>query len=276
QRMHYVREGEGAPLLFVHGNPTWSFYWRNLLQRYRDSHQVISIDHIGSGLSDKPAQYDYSLAQHAANLRQFVEAHDLRDITVFVHDWGGAIGLKVAAACPERFRRIVLFNTGAFPPPRVPRRIAVCRTPILGRWMIRGGNVFSRAAMRMATHQGLDPAVQAGLIAPYDSWQNRRGVWGFISDIPLTRRHPTYATLVQLEKDLPRLANLPSLAIWGMQDWCFDQVCLQRFVEVWPQLEVHRQPDAGHWVVEDAHAQLGTLLDPFLGVAADRKCPTHA
>jgi haloalkane dehalogenase len=265
-RYHYLDEGLGDVLLMVHGNPTWSFYWRNLITALAGEFRAVAPDHIGCGLSDKPADYPYSLAQHTANLVTLVDQLGLQRITLLGHDWGGAIGLGAAIRRPERFSRLVLFNTGAFPPPRVPRRIAICRTPVLGRIAVQGMNLFARMALRMATSRPgqLSPAERAGMLAPYDRWSHRTGIYRFIRDIPLSRRHPTFATLQQLEQQLPRLRSRPLQLIWGMRDWCFDEVCLDRFVATFPEAEVHRLPDAGHWVVEDAHQQIVPLLRQFL------------
>src|SRR5262245_9969418 len=109
-RYHYVDEGQGEPLLFVHGNPTWSFYWRNLIERYRGQFRAIAPDHMGCGLSEKPARYEYRLARHINNLKQLIERLDLKGITLVAHDWGGAIGLGAASQMPERFARLVLMN----------------------------------------------------------------------------------------------------------------------------------------------------------------------
>src|SRR5262249_12252675 len=123
-RLHYLDEGAGQPLLFVHGNPTWSFYWRNLILGLRDQFRCVAVDHIGCGLSDKPQQYDYSLQQRIDDLVELVEPLELKQATLVAHDWGGAIGLGTVLRLPDRFGRIVLFDTGAFPPPFVPSRIA--------------------------------------------------------------------------------------------------------------------------------------------------------
>ncbi|HJN66192.1 MAG TPA: alpha/beta fold hydrolase, partial [Pirellulales bacterium] len=105
-RMHYVDEGQGEPLLLVHGNPTWSFYWRNLILGLRDHYRVLAVDHIGCGLSDKPQQYPYRLRQHTDNLIAFVEQLDLNRLTLVAHDWGGPIGLGTALALKDRFSRL--------------------------------------------------------------------------------------------------------------------------------------------------------------------------
>lgn len=265
-RLHYVDEGAGEPLLMVHGNPTWSFYWRNLIQAWRGRYRTVAPDHIGCGLSDKPQQYPYTLAQHIENLVAVVEGLDLRRVTLLAHDWGGAIGLGAAERLPERFARIVLFNTGAFPPPFVPKRIAICRTPLLGALAVRGLNLFARAALSMATEkpERLTRAVRAGLLAPYDSWANRVAINRFVADIPCTTHHPTWQLLANIETQLTHLASRPIQMIWGMRDWCFTPDCLERLLQSFPNAEVHRLADAGHYVVEDAHERIVPLVESFL------------
>ena len=265
-RYHFLDEGTGEPLLMVHGNPTWSFYWRNLVTAFRDRYRVIVPDHIGCGLSDKPQRYEYTLAQHVRNLVRLVEHLDLSGVTLLAHDWGGAIGLGAALAAPERFARIVLFNTGAFPPPFVPLRIRVCRTPVVGRIAMRGLNLFARAALTMAVEkpERLTPAVRAGLLAPYDNWANRVAIDQFVRDIPFSRRHPTWQTLAEIEAALPTIAPRPVQLIWGMRDWCFTPACLERFAQIFPHAAVHRLADAGHYVIEDAHERIVPLVQAFL------------
>jgi pimeloyl-ACP methyl ester carboxylesterase len=119
-RMHYVDEGSSEPedkcIVAVHGNPTWSFYYRSIVEAMRGNHRVLAVDHIGCGLSDKPQKYPYCLATHTANLVRWIEKLDLRNIVMVVHDWGGAIGLGAAIECRDRIAGLVVLNTGAFPP----------------------------------------------------------------------------------------------------------------------------------------------------------------
>jgi haloalkane dehalogenase len=265
-RLHYVDEGEGSPILMVHGNPTWSFYWRRLIAAFGGRARCVAPDHVGCGLSDKPREYPYRLARRRDDLVRLIEKLDLRGITLLVHDWGGAIGLGAALAAPERFARLVLFNTGAFPPPYIPLRIRICRTPVLGRLAVQGLNLFARAALSMATEkpERLTPAICAGLLAPYDTWSHRRAIYEFVADIPANRHHPTWRVLDDIEAGLPRLAHLPTMLVWGMRDWCFRPDCLERFVQIFPQAEVHRFEDCGHYVVEDGHERIVPLLEQFL------------
>jgi cis-3-alkyl-4-acyloxetan-2-one decarboxylase len=268
QRCHYIDEGEGPVLLLVHGNPTWSFYWREMVRAMSSRYRVVAIDHIGCGLSDKPspADYSYRMAQRIADLRQFVETLDLRRITLVAHDWGGLIGMGTAVAAPERFARFVLMNTAAFRADRCPWRIRMCHIPVLGQAAIQGLNLFVRAALRMTVckRERMTPAVKAGYLAPYDSWAHRAAVYRFVLDIPLHPGHPSYKTLVEIEQGLAKFRQHPVCLIWGMRDWCFSPWFLERFCDSFPQAEVHRLADAGHYIMEDAHEQVVPLVERFL------------
>jgi haloalkane dehalogenase len=265
-RYHYLDEGQGDVLLMVHGNPTWSFAWRNLVKEFGRDHRVIAVDHIGCGMSDKPQNYPYRLNTHIDNLTKLIEVLDLRRITLVAHDWGGAIGMGAAARLPDRFARLVLFNTAAFRSTRMPWRIAVCRIPWLGPLGVRGFNLFARAALRLAVEkpERLTRAIRAGYLAPYNNWSNRVAIQRFVEDIPLRPAHPSYATLLEVENGLAQFVNTPLLLIWGERDWCFTRQFLTEFERRFPKAESLRIADAGHYVFEDAIEQIIPRLRQFL------------
>ena len=265
-RYHYVDEGSGPTLLFVHGNPTWSFAWRNLMKDLSREFRCIAVDHVGCGLSDKPQDYPYRLANHIDNLCRLIDGLDLRDVTLIAHDWGGAIGMGAAARRPDRFSRFVLCNTAAFRSKRIPWRIAACRIPLLGRLAVRGLNGFARAALTMAVEkpERMTDEVRAGYLAPYDSWRNRVAVLRFVQDIPLHPSHPSYATLVEIENGLGQFQDHPMLLIWGERDWCFTPEFLHEFQQRFPNAETLALPDAGHYVFEDAHERMIPRIRTFL------------
>jgi haloalkane dehalogenase len=267
-QLHYIDEGshDAEPVLMVHGNPTWSFYWRLLVKRLAPTHRAIAIDHIGCGLSDKPAAVPYTLDSRIAHLVEFVRQQDLRRVTLVVHDWGGAIGLGAALQDLQRYRRFVVLNTAAFPPPLFPLRIRICRTPLLGRVALQGMNLFARAAVTMATERrgGLPAEVARGMLAPYDNWQNRRAIYEFVRDIPTRADQPTMQRLVNIEKGLPQIDDGQVLLLWGMRDWCFRPTCLKRFQKIWPTARVVEYPEAGHYVMEDAGESVVSEIQQFL------------
>jgi pimeloyl-ACP methyl ester carboxylesterase len=266
-RYHYLDEGEGPAMVLVHGNPTWSFYWRELIQAFRGKYRVVAPDHIGCGLSDKPSarDYPYRLARRRSDLCRLVETLDLRDATLVVHDWGGPIGLGAALQMPDRFARYVLLNTAAFRSDRCPWPIRLAGTP-LGRVLIQGLNLFATQSLRLCAmrQERLTPAVRAGFLAPYDSWSNREGIYRFVRDIPFTPAHPSYEALRAVEQGLATLREAPVCLIWGMKDFCFTPHFLARFVEELPDAEVHRLEDAGHYVVEDAYETIEPIIEKFL------------
>ena len=151
--LHYLDEGSGQPILMVHGNPNWSFYFRDLVRAFWKSHRVIAPDHIGCGLSDKPQKYPYTLAQHIRNLESLVLAQDLQDITLVVHDWGGPIGLGVAGRHPERFKRLVIMNTAAFASERMPFLLHLARVPVVGSSTLAG--LVHRGCLQIAIDRDL-------------------------------------------------------------------------------------------------------------------------
>ena len=264
--LHYVDEGQGEPLLMVHGNPTWSYFYRRIIDSFSPAYRTIGIDHVGCGFSERPKAYDYSLERRIEDLMKFVEKLDLNGITLLVHDWGGAIGLGAALRDLTRYSRFVIFNTAAFPPPYFPWRIRICRTPILGRVAVQGCNLFARMATTMATTQreGLPKPIRAGFLAPYDSWKNRRAIFEFVKDIPTRKSQAAWQLLEEIENELCHLKGFPTKIIWGMRDWCFRPECLKKLQNLIPHAEVCELFDAGHYVIEDDPNRVINELQSFL------------
>jgi haloalkane dehalogenase len=278
QRYLDVGSGERT-LLCVHGNPTWSFYYRSIIDRFADRYRVIAVDHLGCGRSDKPprGQFPYTLSAHRENLIGLLDELDLQKVTLVAHDWGGAIGLATLLERKSQFERIVLLNTGAFPPPYLPWRIAACRIPGLGPLAVRGLNAFARAAITMAMSRNrLDSQVANGLLQPYDSWANRVAIDAFVRDIPMRPSHPTFETLAKLESQLGELSAMPAALIWGMKDWCFRPECLRRFEQHWPEAKVIEIEDAGHYVLEDANAEVLDGIENFFAESERNSDPVRS
>jgi cis-3-alkyl-4-acyloxetan-2-one decarboxylase len=274
-RMHYVESGDGnrPTILCVHGNPTWSFTYRSVVSALGSEARVVAVDHVGCGLSDKPQDYPYSLAQHIDNLVELIEQLDLRNIHLLVHDWGGAIGLGAGLRVLDRIDGAVILNTAAFPPPYVPWRIAACRIPVVGNWAMRQMNLFARAALHMTLNRlpRLEPAVAEGLIAPYSSWHNRVAIARFVQDIPRRESEPTWKLLAEIEQQLPRYHGRPIHLLWGMRDWCFRPECLRRFQSLLPDAKCTELSDVGHYVMEEAAAEVQAELRELLAQTRSSK-----
>lgn len=263
-RLHYVDEGEGSPILCFHGNPSWSFLYRRLISAFSDGHRVIAPDHIGCGLSDKPQEWSYRIEDHIANAEKLVLDLDLQDITLVVHDWGGAVGMGVAGRHPERFSRLVVSNTAAFCLPDIPYRIAVCKLPVFGAVAVRGFNAFAAAATVMAVERPMEEPVKKGFLAPYHDWQSRIATLRFVEDIPLSERHPSWDTMQEVAAGLEKLREKPMLVLWGMKDWCFTPVFLAEWIRRFPDAEVVRYQDANHYMFEDAHERALPRIREFM------------
>ena len=265
-RYHYLDEGDGEPLLFLHGNPTWSFYYRTLIQGLKDGYRCVAPDHIGCGLSDKPQNYSYTLETHIDNLERLVDAIELKNITLIMHDWGGAIGMGFAVRRPEKVKRLVIFNTAAFLSTHIPWRIDICRGSLLGSIAIRVFNAFARGVLVFgAEHkERLNVQVRAGYLAPYDSFKNRVGNLRFVQDIPMTPDIPSYSIVQNIETNLHKFRDRPVMIVWGKKDFCFNDYFLQKWCDYFPDAEVHEVEDAGHLIVEDAYEKIIPWMRKFL------------
>lgn len=266
-RLSYVDVGprDGQSVLFVHGNPSWSFLWRKALARSSATRRAIALDHVGMGLSSKPQTYEYRLARHVANLVGLIRELDLERITLVVHDWGGPIGLGALFAEPERFERVVLTNTACFTGLAAPWRIRLCRTPLVGALAVRGLNAFAGAATRMAVERPLSRDAKRGFLAPYHDWRSRVAIQRFVEDIPLSERDASWSTLVELERRLPELARLPVSILWGERDFCFTPRFRQEWQVRLPHARVRRFEHAGHYLLEDGGEPALDALERCIG-----------
>lgn len=266
--LHYVDEGprQDSAVVCVHGNPTWSFAWRHLIAELRPTQRVIALDHLGMGLSSRPAR-PVRLDEHIANLVALVDHLGLGEVTLVCHDWGGAIGFGAALARRALFARFLVLNTAAFPSGRMPRRIALCRVPLLGALVVRGGNGFAWPATRMTTVRPLPREVREAYLAPYRTWAERGQVHAFVRDIPMHQDHPSWATLCGIADHLQDLRGLPMSIVWGDRDWCFDPVFRAGWQQRFPAAQVTALPDAGHYVFEDAPAVVLAALRELLAAS---------
>ncbi|MBL8861502.1 MAG: alpha/beta fold hydrolase [Planctomycetes bacterium] len=266
--MHFLDEGprEAQPLLFLHGNPTWSFLWRRLVAEFSGDARCIAPDHIGCGLSSKPARWRYSLAAHAENALQLVEHLDLERVTLVVHDWGGAIGMSLAQRAPGRFARLLVLNTAAFPGP-LPLRIRACRAPLLGPALVEQLNAFAGLLPRygLADRARLSPAARAGYAFPYRTPLDRRAIRGFIEDIPTTSKHPSWDELARAAQGVARFVAKPVTIVWGQRDWCFTPRFRAQWQSRLPAARVVPVEHAGHLVVEEAPDIVAAELRALLG-----------
>lgn len=263
-RIHYVDEGAGPVLLFLHGNPTWSFDYRKVIDALRTEFRCIAVDYPGFGLSAAAPGYRYLPAEHAEVIGGFVDALDLRGVTLVAHDWGGPIGLAVAQRRPERFDRLVLTNTWAWPVESllVQTMSHVMGSPI-GRLLIRQLNLFVNAMIPIG-HR---------LTKPTDDEMNHyRNALGGPARREASAVFPREITasrefLGEVEAGLPGIAGLPALIVWGDADFAFGDDELRRWQQILTDHRTVIVEGAGHFVPSDAPEQFAAAIRSWHGSA---------
>ena len=261
---HYLDEGEGHPVIMVHGNPSWSFLFRNVVKKLRHRYRCIVVDHIGCGLSSKPACYEYKLENHTANLVKLVKNLKLTSFDLIVHDWGGPIGMGLAEHFHQKVRHIIPMNTACFTSDLIPKRINLCRYPLFGKFFVQGLNGFARGALFFATAKKLDERVKRGFLFPYADFAQRRAIYEFIRDIPMKSNHRSWKKLKEIEAGLKLFKDEQICLIWGLQDWCFDTNFLYRWQQFFPRAKVFGFENAGHYLLEDEPEKIIKCIEEFL------------
>ena len=264
-RLHYVDEGAGAPLLFVHGTPTWSYEWRHLIGALAPGWRCVAPDLLGFGLSERPRDFPYTPEAHAEVLAAFVARLGLDRITLIVHDYGGPIGLPLALDGSARVRRLVLLNTWMWPlddDPDLARKARLAAGP-LGRLLYRRCNASLRLLMPHAygDRRKLTPAIHRQYLAPFSVPDDReRVLWALARALLGSSAH--YAGLWARRE---RLQGRPALLVWGLRDPAFGPAYLARWTALLgPAAEARPLPGAGHWPHEEEPEAVRAALRRFL------------
>ena len=267
--MHYVDEGAGAPIVLVHGTPTWSFMYRHLITRLARSHRVIAVDHLGFGLSAKPANAPYEPKDHARRLHALLDELQLTGLTLVVHDFGGPIGLAAALARPDRVERLVLFNTWLWSVERDPRIASGAKMAAswFGRLLYRHLNFPVKVLMPKAvgSRRVLTATIHRHYAGPLGTPDERMSAWACAR--ALLGASEWYE---ELWAQRERLRGKPMLLLWGMKDPTFGPAYLERWRGEFPHAEVHPIPSCGHFVPEEAPDEVGPLLERFVDEAPSR------
>jgi cis-3-alkyl-4-acyloxetan-2-one decarboxylase len=265
--LHYVDEGprDAPPLLFLHGNATWSYYWRRPIgQLSARGHRCVAFDHLGSGRSDKPPQLSiYSLQTHVDNALAVIDALDLRDVLLVAHDWGGPIGLGAMLERRDRLRGVVLMNTWAWELPSfLPPFLREFRTEGLGEILALGGNLFIESIPGGMAKREVDPVMMDAYRAPFPDYWSRVGLLAFQREIPLTERDRSAPLMGSIHQRLPTL-DVPILLVWGMRDPVFQPVFLDQWLELFPEADSVRLDQAAHFLVEDEPQAVTDAIERF-------------
>ena len=266
-RLHYVEEGQGQPVVMLHGNPTWSYLYRRFLPPVAGAGpRAIAVDHMGFGRSDRPSGHRrYTLQAHVDNLVAFITSLDLRDITLVMQDWGGPIGLGAAVREPDRVARLVIMNTwvGVLPEGIPLPFHAPFKERGLGELLALGANLFVEAMFGGMRPQSATPLVAAAYRAPFPDYYSRVPILAFARDIPVGEDHPTAAYMLELGARVAELRR-PTLIVWGMEDRVFSPAILEGWKSLYPHAQVLELPEARHYLQEDEPEAITERLLSFL------------
>lgn len=262
-RMHYVDEGQGPTLLMLHGNPTWSFVYRHLIAGLSDEYRCVAPDYLGFGLSDKPREWSYRPRDHARVVDEFVEELGLSDVTLFVHDWGGPIGVDYATRHPENVDGFVVLNTAAWPMARELRVRAFSK--LLGSPVGASLDREYNAVVDWVLPRGfgdrsrLTPAIHDHYRGPLRDPADRRGATAFARELTGSTQW-----LSSLWDRRWQLAEKPAILCWGLGDPLFGVQQLRRWQALFPHARTVEFPTAGHFVQDERGVQMLPEVEQFL------------
>jgi len=264
-RVHYVDEGSGPPLLLLHGNPTWSFLYRDIIKGLRDRYRCVAPDYPGFGLSAAPAGYGFTPVEHSRIVEELVKELDLTGITMMVQDWGGPIGFGVATRHPDRFAAFVIGNSWAWP--KSDRGTQVFSRFMGGRvggYLIVHRNVFvERIIPGGVKRKKLPQEVMNAYRGPFAAMQSRAPVHIFPREILASRPF-----LAEVERGLPALADRPALIVWGDKDVAFREPEMHHWERVFPDHQTVRLEGAAHYIQEEAADEIADAIRAWDRVAA--------
>ena len=262
-RLHYVDEGEGRPILLLHGNPTWSFLYRDVIRDLSEEYRTIAPDYFGFGLSDKPRYWSYRPEDHAQIIAEFVDELGLEELTLVVHDWGGPIGLSYAEAHPENVRSLVVINSWCWPVEgqlRYRLWSSLVGGPI-GRYFGKRYNFLAdrMLSMGVADRSLLTDQVKRHYTEPLANPDNRMGTWTFAREVT-----GSSAWLENLWNERGTIAGIPALIIWGRKDRAFGMDALRTWQGLFPDARTVEYEDAGHYVPEEKGIQIAAEIRQVL------------
>jgi len=260
-RVHYVDEGQGQTLLFLHGNPSWSFQWRDLIHELRGSYRCVALDYPGFGLSQAAAGYGFTAREQSYVVEEFVQRLGLRDVTLVMQDWGGPIGLGFAGRRPELVSRVVLGSTWAWPTTSAePRgKFSVIMGGPVGEFLQMNFNGFAKLGIKNGIVRELPPGVLDVYVRPFRPIE-QRGVAAFYPG----QINAASDYFREVEAGLSRLNDKPALILWALRDAGFPRSDLIRFERAFPRHQTVEFPDADHFFFEDTLPQMRTMLRAFL------------
>jgi haloalkane dehalogenase len=260
--VNYVDEGSGPPLLLMHGNPTWSFLYRDIITGLRDSYRCIAPDYPGFGLSRAGPGYGYTAAEHAGVVEKLVLQLDLTDVTMMVQDWGGPVGFAVATRHPDRFTAFVIGNTWAWPKSDPGTQIfsRLLGGPIGGYLILQRNFFVEKIVPGNVKLKKLPPEVMDAYRGPFPTPESRRPVHVLPREILAAR-----PLLAEIEHGLPQLSDRPALIVWPTKDVAFKAPERKRWEQVFPNHRTVMLEGAGHYIQEAAAEEIVGAIRSWRG-----------
>lgn len=263
-KMHYIDEGQGETLLFVHGTPSWSFDYRHIIKALSTQYRCIAIDHIGFGLSDKPKTYDYSTQNHSKTLEQFVDFLGLTDFTLVVHDFGGVIGLNMAINHPEKIKKLIILNSWLWSTKNDKDFIKlskILRSPLLP-FFYRYFNFSAHFILpKSFGDKKIDKHALQQYILPFSRFSERNGTIAFVKSL---LNDQDWFEELWTKKTF--ISQKPTLFIWGMKDPMIKPHYLEKFSSGFPNSQVQKLESCGHFPQEEASTKVIEFISNFLKV----------
>lgn len=264
-RMHYVDEGEGEPVLCLHGMPTWGYLYRKFIKKLSATNRVIAPDQMGFGKSDVPQDKEYRMEEHVDNLKELLIKLDLQDITLIVQDWGGPIGFGFAVDVPERIKRLVIMNTsvGVMSEDKKPWYAMLEEKGIYNQFIM---NIEGLIKGGIHNKEKVTDTMIKAYTAPFPSEEYYLGALAWPKDIPVGKEHPSAVIMQHVRDNLDKLSNKEKVLIWGLKDPIFPEKTIDWWHKIYPNIETHEIPNAAHFLQEDAPKEIISIIQDFIGI----------
>ncbi|MCO6429242.1 MAG: alpha/beta fold hydrolase [Deltaproteobacteria bacterium] len=263
-RLHYLDEGSGPVVIMLHGNPTWCYYYRNLVERLSGTHRVIVPDYLGCGLSSHPPGAAYRAMDRVEQIESLISSLRLEKFSLVMHDWGGAIGTALALKNIDHIERLVYLNTTISETESLPKVIRLAAKPFIGKYLTKYSKRFLKLTTDWGVCKKLPKEVREAYFYPYRNARRREAIWQFVSDIPFDSTHPSYALMLEIGTRLPELSKVPVQIVWGLKDPCFHRGMLTKLMRHFPHARILEIPQASHLVLEDAPQEACNAISDFL------------
>lgn len=265
-KIHYFDEGskEKPVLLLVHGNPTWSFYFRSLIKKFSATHRVIAADFIGMGLSDKFSARTLRAIDRSEELNALLSNLGIEKFSILMHDWGGPIGTRVALDRLKDVEAVIYLNTTLTETESLPPFIKLAASGPFSKIITATTTQFLHFTVRLGVSKALAKPVRDAYFLPFPDCASRKAIYDFVRDIPFSSDHPTHRDLSDLAIDLPKFSQIPVLILWGLKDPVFHRGMLKRVAAHFPHAKVVEYPDASHLLLEDKAEEVSIEVEKFL------------